>query len=96
MPAAPIPVLPQTIAPLTPQIGTPPGTQLRMTVNRAPSPPPVQLATIATGKRVPVGTVTPHGGVVQSDGSINYGSWSTPGAGQPLKWWQANSMGYTV
>lgn len=94
MPAAPI--LPMAPTSLTQQIGTPPGTQLRMTVNRAPSPPPVQMTQIATGKRVPVGTVTPHGGVVQANGSINHGSWSTPGPGQDLKWWQANSMGYTV
>lgn len=95
MPAAPIlPMAPP--AALTPQIGTPPGTQLRMTINRAPSPPPVQMTQIATGKRVPVGTVTPHGGVVQANGSINHGSWSTPAPGQPLKWWQANSMGYDV
>lgn len=94
MPAAPI--LPMAPASLTPQIGTPPGTQLHMTVNRVPSPPPVQMVQIASGKRVPVGAVTPHGGVVQSNGSINHGSWSTPGPGQDLKWWQANSMGYTV
>lgn len=91
MPAAPI--LPMS---MPPQIGTPPGTQLRMTVNRAPQYIPPPMATIATGKRVPVGTVTPHGGVVQANGSINHGNWSTPGPGQPLKWWQANSMGYTV
>lgn len=99
MPAAPVLPFPSPL-PLAPQIGTPPGTQLHMTTNpvRRPAPQyiPPPMATIATGKRVPVGTVTPHGGVVQANGSINHGSWSTPGPGQDLKWWQANSMGYTV
>lgn len=87
-----IPSLPQTMAPIT----QPQGPVYRRPVNSAPQYIPPPMATIATGKRVPVGTVTPHGGVVQANGSINHGSWSTPGPGQDLKWWQANSMGYTV
>lgn len=95
MPAAPM--LPQAPMPLTPQIGTPPGTQLRMSVNRAPQyiPPPVQMVRLASGKVVPSNTSGQRNGqgyAVQSDGSILHsGGWSTPGAGQPEKWWQANN-----
>ena len=71
-----------------------------MTVNRVPSPPPVQLVQIASGKFVPnnlQGQRNGQGYAVQKDGSILHsGGWVTPGAGQPEKWWQANSMGYTV
>jgi hypothetical protein len=80
---APPPLMPPMMPPTVPTAplghpGTPPGTPLHMTTVPfiPPPPPPVQ---IATGKMVPVGTVTPHGGTVQGDGSIKFNWGVVPG-----------------
>ena len=79
---------------MPPQIGTPPGTQPRMTVNRAPAVHPAADGHTATGKR-PVGTVTAWH-VVQANGLINTATGQRPAPVNRSGWWQANSMGYTV
>jgi len=89
-PAIPTQVMPQ-ITP--PQMGTPPGTQLRLTTSRPSPPPPPIMALLASGNRAPVGATTPHGGTVQNNGSIAFNWGSVPGPGQPKKWWQTQSSG---
>jgi len=79
------------------EITIPQGPTTRRPASRpAYVPPPVTPVKLASGTVTTVGARTPHGGVVQADGSIKFGAdaapgyrnRTTPGPGSPKPFWQ--------